>query len=74
VIALFLLFSKELQKERLLFCSFKRAMKIAIALLLFQKERKSKNEQKFSKSLIFRSKKERSLIFKMRECPTLVIT
>jgi len=42
------------------FALLKRATKRAIALSLFQKERKSKNE--------------RSLIFKMSECPTLHYT
>jgi len=62
-LALFLLFSKERPKEWSLFCSFKksdkksyrsfalsnRATKRAIALLLFRKEWKSKNERKWAK-------------------------
>jgi len=57
------------------FALSKRVTKRGITLLLFQKERKSKNEQKmsnFPQSLIFCSKREQSLIFKMSGCPTLL--
>jgi len=63
------LFQKERQKERSLFQKERRK-----ELSLFQKERKSENEPKmrdFRNRSFFAQKKERSLIFKMSECPTL---
>jgi len=68
------LFAKERMSDSSIFALFKRATKRAITILLFQKERKSKNEQKmsdFPNPSFFAQKKERSLIFKMSECPTL---
>jgi len=82
-----LLFAKEQMRDRSFFALFKRATKRAIALskratkraialLLFQKERKSENERKmsdFPNCSFFAQKKERSLIFKMSEGPTLLL-
>jgi len=42
------LFAKEQMSDRSFFAVFKRATKSAIALSLFQKERKSENQQKMS--------------------------
>jgi len=62
-------------ERSLFFALFNRETKRAIALSLFQKERRSENEQKmsdFPNRSFFAQKKERSLIFKMSECPTLI--
>jgi len=81
-----LLFAKERMSNRSFFVLFKRATKRAIALSLFQKrvialslfqkEQKSVNEQKISDfpfAHFSLQKKERSLIFKTNECPTLLL-
>jgi len=73
------------KKERMSNCSFRRSLQKserAITLILSRdcsfalskrtKEQKKVKNERFSKLLIFRSKKERLLIFKMSECPTLL--
>jgi len=72
---LFHSFQKSDQKSDHSFALSKRVTKRAIAFLLLWKEQKSKNKQKmsnFPNHPFFAQKKERLLIFKMSECPTLV--
>jgi len=75
-IALFLLFSKEQQKEQLLFCSFKKSDKKSNGSFALSKRAKAKMSKKweiFQIAHFSLKKKERLLIFKMSECPSLII-
>jgi len=78
----FLLFSKEQLSDRLLICSFKKSecaialckrvialSKTAIAHSLFQKEQKLAKNERFSKLLIFCSKKRTIAHFQNERMP-----
>jgi len=67
------LFQKERQKEQLLFRSFKKSDKKSDRSFALSKRAKEQKMSDFPNRSFFAQKKERSLIFKMSECPTLIL-